>query len=112
MAYEFDDPMSPIVTREMLAAKIEALRSSAFQLEGHELGRAYRLICSIAERPYQFNINGPLHILPDRTGGDVINVIVGPDPLLPRSIPRPGNTAGPTVDCPNCGHQLKIRLSL
>jgi hypothetical protein len=129
MAYEYDDAAALPVTREMLVAKIDELKSSAYQLEGHELGHAYRLISSISKKPYQFNINGPFQILPDRTDVDRTFLIVGPDPVLPPSLPSPplgppgrrrgggvrvapGSTTGASVDCPNCGHKLKIDLSL
>jgi hypothetical protein len=59
MANEFENAKPPQVTKEMLAAKIDELRSSADRLEGHRLGHAYRIVSSISRKPYQFYITSP-----------------------------------------------------
>jgi hypothetical protein len=130
MANEFENVKLPQVTREMLAAKIDDLKSSADLLEGHELDHAYRIVSSISRKPYQFHITGPVRIVPGWPDSDWLAEIVGPV-----AVPVPdgpgtikvvgpvsaaettnflavGSGEGPTVECPNCKHKLRINLSV
>jgi hypothetical protein len=136
MANEFQNAQGPRVTREMLAAKIDELKSSATQLEGHQLGHVYGIVSSISKNPYQFHIKGPVKILPDWGNPDWTAEVAGPVhvpppkvPTLPTSVAGPivfpaddnfrfvavgsaEDTPGATLECPHCKHKLTIHLSL
>jgi len=110
----------PNATREMLAAKLDELKSSVDQLdEGHLLDQAYGIISSISMKPYQFHIAGPLQIFPDSTD-PYRELIIGPVPVpappstTPAAEPASGvekRVSMATIECPNCSHKLKIKIS-